>query len=242
MTLGRLQSKVTCLSDPIARVWLALCVTVTLAACGGNEDEAHPSGSYDEAVACAYGDSVELALDEDCQLGFSAADVLDSCEGEFTGPIQWADETNSTLTLRTTYSGGAVMFTELVRTVGDQYEIGCEPGLLRVPVVLEVNTADGRLAETWSPELRASYDGTVHVSWELETLGGTLDLDSFVADPGDYDAITYEFSSRFDGVTLQGRIDGLAEGHEGDPADPHAVSFSDTIPVGEFEAEPVAPP
>ena len=63
MTPGRQLSNITYPRGLVARVWLTLCATAALPACGGNEDESQPSGNGDEAVACAYGDSVELALD-----------------------------------------------------------------------------------------------------------------------------------------------------------------------------------
>ena len=114
-------------------------------------------------------------MSEVSELGFSGSDVVQASQGGFAGPIRWADDTEASIDIVIVHDGAPATHTQLEAT-GDPYnDVGCAQGVLRVGVELAVTSTDGRLAEWWATELRASDDHEAQATVGLSDLRGSLE-------------------------------------------------------------------
>lgn len=167
-----------------------------LAACGGGQT-GDLSGRNDGGGQNVGGQQCEdilhplSSLDETTSLGFSAAQVLEFAEGEFTAPIVWGTPNNVTfgpesgtgeLTMTVTYDGGAIHFVDSVPQAGTGEGLllggpGCADSI-RIDVTVSVQTAGGALAETFETTLDARSLVAASFSKDLdpEALGGSFEI------------------------------------------------------------------
>lgn len=206
-------------------MWMLL---TALAACGARGDDTGEVGG----PACEE-TAIDLALDAETGLGFTAQDVLDLAQGSHTETFHpmTDDAPESQVTVVAAWTTGAVHLIEseaVYPDSGTHSAIGvvCED---RVEVVVDVtlDTDDGQLAEAWSLKLRATVPEQVIASVSVSEFAGTVDLWDF-ADP-DADTVSGAVSLRWSPSGSHGEVGGQATGEDdcetGDPCSAWAQSF-----------------
>jgi len=206
-----------------------LSLALVAGACG-NESGGQTGA---ESGECTVVESVPIPVDEMSPLGFRAEDTLAFSEGEFADTMRWSDGSASPLTM--TVARASEFATYLRSENSGSTDMGCS-GVLTVAVRIEASTEDGRLREVWLGDLTSSSYPTDFGDFmlQLTDVTGTLDLESFVAEPSRYDVLRWYVDLQFATDAVRGAIYGLGEGVEGDPGDPMSAVFQESILVGEF--------
>ena len=152
---------------------IALLALPTFLACGDKEGD----DTGGDATWMPYCEATEtpLAFDEASPLGFSAADLVAGVGSSFSAPLTWVEAgPASTLALELSWSSD-VTFVDLEEatppddgTAIADIAVICDDYIV-VGATLDLNSADGLLADSFSVDLSAmSVDGA-SFSLELET-------------------------------------------------------------------------
>lgn len=203
------------------------------AGCGGQIGEENVNDNF----GCELSDSTPLGEDEASDLGPTPAELRAWIDGEHSSTVSWEDDTESAVTVTVTTSGDATWNTySSVTGDGDQpaIDIACESDL-SVPATIKVTTEDGRLDESWTGALKLSEGSFASFYQELDTLTGTLDVESFITET-DYDAFDAHFSTTLhDDGTIEGEVIGTVEGTDG--TGPDSTSWQGVVPIGTFGSD-----
>jgi len=184
-----------------------------------------------ESAECAVVESVPIPVDETSPMGFSAEDTLAYSEGDFADTMRWSDGSASPLAM--TLVRNSDIATYLRSEYSGSGDMACVQ-VLTVAARIEASTEDGRLGEVWLGDLASSATDSASFVLELTDITGTLDLESFVAEPSRYDVVRWYVELQFAPDAVRGAIYGLGEGVEGDSGDPMSAVFEESILVGEF--------
>ncbi len=107
-------------------------------------------------INCNFDSPLELELDQESELGFSANDVLAEMGGSYEDTWTWADGSTSVATLKLEHRSGDVLYRQS-QPLPDLPEEGppCAHQL-EIPATLTLSTDDGRLDERWPVRLVTS--------------------------------------------------------------------------------------
>lgn len=190
-----------------------------------------PEGQGTEAaVVCAPVQRTPLAFDEASALGFAASDALANLGGTSVVQVQWADDTVTDGTVSLSYDGGTIELQER-EWMGTGDGAAVEPAIdcadvVSIEVAVTLATSDGRLGEAWMLALELETATRAALVRELDSITGSLDVESF-APPGEFTAVRAFVQIAWADGLPAGRIDGQAEGEDGDTA--FAQSFDIAI-------------
>ena len=206
---------------------VALLPFLALACTGGQVGE--------ETIVCQVVESTVLDPDESA-LGIVPADLVASLSGTYQGELAWADGTSSAASLELTHTGGAIELHEREWQSDGGGEIAADPAacgdVVVVPVQVEVQSADGRLDETWTEPLLADRPDAGWLQLSPDGYQGTLDPAAF-APPGDATSswVDLELEAPAAQLTLSGQV----TNQDGD-GDDDTVS-AEMFDIGTLDAE-----
>jgi hypothetical protein len=171
-------------------------IAVTTAACG-RDGRPSPSVDCTEKGRRAVAESDEIPGD------LTFAQYTQAVLRTYTATLLWARADETALEIRVSRGPGEAVYVDREGFVTiDDSEADCED-FVDVPVELQVTTADGALAETWSGVLKYKQISGTHFEREMapDAFNGTYTLTEL--DPTHYDSVLVHFDMRiFDNTHL----------------------------------------